>query len=159
MTRHKLLPTPRPDSTVYRGTRLTGPAGQVWGVVVTVDGADLDIAPSLALACKSPTGFEWGYGGSGPGQLSLAILLDVTGDADTAFDSFQWWKWCRVVNWGDWWEITAGEIRADLEQLRRERDAMNAFDAAASEVIDMNAEVVPVDMPFVVPPDAEGGGI
>lgn len=26
----------------------------------------------------SPTGFAWGYGGSGPHQLALALLLDVT---------------------------------------------------------------------------------
>lgn len=29
--------------------------------------------PSLLLANHSPTGFEWGYLGSGPSQLSLAI--------------------------------------------------------------------------------------
>lgn len=35
---------------------------------------------SLALARHSPDGFEYGYAGSGPAQLALAILLD-------AFDS------------------------------------------------------------------------
>lgn len=28
----------------------------------------------------SPEGFSWGYGGSGPAQLALALLLDVTDD-------------------------------------------------------------------------------
>ena len=28
----------------------------------------------------SPTGFEWGYNGSGPAQLALALLADATGD-------------------------------------------------------------------------------
>ena len=28
----------------------------------------------------SPDGFNWGYAGSGPAQLALAILLEVTGD-------------------------------------------------------------------------------
>lgn len=32
----------------------------------------------------SPTGFEWGYGGSGPAQLALAILCDATGDVVVA---------------------------------------------------------------------------
>lgn len=30
----------------------------------------------LHVANHSPSGFEWGYGGSGPAQLALAILLD-----------------------------------------------------------------------------------
>jgi len=31
----------------------------------------------LDLENHSPTGLEWGYGGSGPAQLALAILADV----------------------------------------------------------------------------------
>lgn len=34
----------------------------------------------LDLYNHSPTGFEWGYGGSGPSQLALAILADVVND-------------------------------------------------------------------------------
>jgi hypothetical protein len=33
---------------------------------------------SLELVNHSPTGFNWGYCGSGPAQLSLAILLKYT---------------------------------------------------------------------------------
>jgi hypothetical protein len=29
--------------------------------------------------CHSPTGFNWGYGGSGPADLALAILCDALG--------------------------------------------------------------------------------
>lgn len=50
---------------------------------VTIDGTALDPARSLKLRNHSPTGFEWGYFGSGPGQLALAILLEVT-DQPTA---------------------------------------------------------------------------
>ena len=32
----------------------------------------------------SPDGFNWGYGGSGPAQLALAILLEVTSDPEIA---------------------------------------------------------------------------
>lgn len=32
------------------------------------------------LRNHSPTGAEWGYGGSGPAQLALAILSDALGD-------------------------------------------------------------------------------
>ncbi len=31
----------------------------------------------LDLVPHSPTGFEWGYGGSGPAQLAIAILADA----------------------------------------------------------------------------------
>jgi hypothetical protein len=47
------------------------------GCVVLVDGHPLD--PRLDVMSHSPTGFEWGYLGSGPSQLALAILLDHFG--------------------------------------------------------------------------------
>lgn len=46
-----------------------------WFDEVLVDGHPLPLAPSLAVANHSPDGFAWGYGGSGPAQLALAILL------------------------------------------------------------------------------------
>jgi hypothetical protein len=45
------------------------------GGVVYVDGRRLDPRPSQAVWNHSPTGFCWGYAGSGPAQLALAILL------------------------------------------------------------------------------------
>jgi len=42
--------------------------------VVLVDGKPL--APRNDLFDHSPSGFEWGYGGSGPAQLALALLAD-----------------------------------------------------------------------------------
>ena len=36
---------------------------------------ELPLEPSLKLVNHSPDGFEWGYPGSGPAQLALAILL------------------------------------------------------------------------------------
>jgi hypothetical protein len=44
---------------------------------VMVNGQPLEPELSLKLRNHSPTGFEWGYGGSGPAQLALAILLWV----------------------------------------------------------------------------------
>jgi len=41
---------------------------------------------------KSPTGFAWGYGGSGPAQLAYAILRDFTGDPSTACRFYQEFK-------------------------------------------------------------------
>jgi hypothetical protein len=48
------------------------------GVVVTVDGQPLK--SPLDLWNHSPTGFEWGYAGSGPAQLALALLADCLDD-------------------------------------------------------------------------------
>ena len=38
----------------------------------------------LELRNHSPAGFAWGYAGSGPAQLALAILLDATGSPTLA---------------------------------------------------------------------------
>lgn len=40
----------------------------------------------------SPTGFEWGYEGSGPADLALAILLAVTGNEKLADRLYQQFK-------------------------------------------------------------------
>ena len=56
---------------VYAGNRDSGmPVGEACSV--TVDDEPLDCRYDLFSA--SPSGFEWGYGGSGPAQLAIAIL-------------------------------------------------------------------------------------
>jgi hypothetical protein len=45
---------------------------------VTIDGHRLDPRPSQKVWNHSPDGFNWGYHGSGPAQLALAILLRST---------------------------------------------------------------------------------
>jgi uncharacterized protein (DUF2249 family) len=63
--------------TIYQGQRdKTTPVGNE--VQVTVDGEPLDKRTDLLSA--SPSEFEWGYGGSGPAQLAIAILAHVYGD-------------------------------------------------------------------------------
>lgn len=70
----------------------------------------LDPAPSQSIRNHSPDGFNWGYGGSGPAQLALAILLDVLGDTDAAGSVYQVFKWMHVGHWGDTWSITDREV-------------------------------------------------
>nr|WP_049981021.1 DUF6166 domain-containing protein [Halolamina rubra] len=53
---------------------------------VTVDGDSLDCRYDLLSA--SPSGFEWGYGGSGPAQLAIAILAH-------AYDDEFAREWCQ----------------------------------------------------------------
>src|SRR5205823_6333568 len=40
-----------------------------------VPGGGYPLLPRFDLRNHSPTGFEWGYAGSGPAQLSLALLI------------------------------------------------------------------------------------
>lgn len=51
--------------------------GFVVGGRVEVDGRPLSPSQSLKVRNHSPTGFAWGYHGSGPAQLALAILLEA----------------------------------------------------------------------------------
>jgi hypothetical protein len=62
-------------------------------VVNTVTGKKLDLNASLKIVNHSPTGFCWGYAGSGPAQLALAIMLDYfKGDRERALSLYQDFK-------------------------------------------------------------------
>jgi hypothetical protein len=71
----------------------------------------LEPAPSQALYSHSPDGFEWGYSGSGPAQLGLAVLLDATGDEVLALKYHQEFKEKFVAGWGLNWYIYASQIK------------------------------------------------
>jgi len=51
----------------------------------------------LDLRNHSPTGFAWGYGGSGPAQLALAILCHATRNPEIALELYQPFKWAIVA--------------------------------------------------------------
>lgn len=54
-------------------------------VITNGKGKTLSLEASLRIVNHSPTGFCWGYNGSGPAQLALAILLDhFNGDRERA---------------------------------------------------------------------------
>ena len=92
----------------YCGTR--HPGGTT--LVTTPDGLMLHPARSLELRNHSPTGFEWGYHGSGPAQLALALLLDATGSEQLSLRLYQHFKAEHVARWGDEWSLEVGEIGA-----------------------------------------------
>ncbi|VVB51639.1 Uncharacterised protein [uncultured archaeon] len=46
----------------------------------------------LQIVNHSPTGFCWGYGGSGPAQLAFAILYDYLRDKERALSLYQDFK-------------------------------------------------------------------
>ena len=50
----------------------------VWASkAITINGESLGPSKSQAIRNHSPNGFNWGYSGSGPSQLSLAICLEA----------------------------------------------------------------------------------
>jgi hypothetical protein len=59
---------------------------------VTIDGTPLSPARSQSIVNHSPDGFSWGYGGSGPAQLALALLLEFADDqfARRYYQDFKW---------------------------------------------------------------------
>ncbi|HEY9164063.1 MAG TPA: DUF6166 domain-containing protein [Magnetovibrio sp.] len=79
--------------TTYMGTR----QGEV--ITVTVDGVPL--APRLDIRALSHDGFEWGYVGSGPYQLALAILAHELGEKRA------------LGNYRSFCEVTIARLRQD----------------------------------------------
>ncbi len=73
----------------------------------------------------SPDGFEWGYGGSGPSDLALSILIDyfnrqgsetVITDANFHYQAFKWAFISGIKE--DGWSITEDQIKEWLEGVR-----------------------------------------
>lgn len=92
---------------------------------VFVDGHVLD--PRLDLRNHSPTGFKWGYGGSGPAQLALAILADCFGDevAEKEYQRFKSQVVGRLPESG--WILTEAEVRAAVTpELNHEKQEAKA---------------------------------
>ena len=115
---------PSDRDVVYVGCRRRGDA-----IVEKRPGQErLTPERSLALVNHSPSGFEWGYGGSGPAQLALALLLDYTSDEAFALDHYQELK-TEVVSQLDCaksegrWRLTASEIDAALRETSDDRVA------------------------------------
>lgn len=100
-----------PRDRTYIGIRDDGPGS---GRVFIEHGHALN--PRFDLRNHSPDGFEWGYYGSGPAQLALALLCDVLGGdegaAHLAQRLYQEFKAEKIAALqGNRWTMTAGEIR------------------------------------------------
>jgi Family of unknown function (DUF6166) len=92
-------------------------------VVTVCDGQKCQALPlRLDLFNHSPRGFSWGYGGSGPAQLALALLADALGNDDRAIRLHHAFKFKVVAGWSEderWW-ITADEIAAVVKVIDQE---------------------------------------
>ncbi len=95
----------------YRGRR------EGYAALVTVN--DRPLNPRLDLWNHSPTGFEWGYGGSGPAQLALALLADHIGDDREAVRLHQDFKQVVVTRLSyRLWELTGSQMDSWLEIIK-----------------------------------------
>ncbi len=82
--------------------------------VVEKDGVALPLFPSLQVQNHSPTGFSWGYGGSGPAQLALALLLEET-DEETAVARYQQFKWDVIARLPARWRLSSDHVQGWLK--------------------------------------------
>jgi hypothetical protein len=77
----------------------------------------------LDLRNHSPDGAEWGYGGSGPAQLALALAADVLGDDEKALDVYQHLKFKLVGRLPhEGWVLTEREIRTAINAIEQGQD-------------------------------------
>ena len=91
--------------------------------------------PRYDLMNHSPTGFECGYGGSGPAQLALAIVADhlgaepgpvPLGEEDTArartVRRYQTFKWHVIANLprDENWELSSEDVESALAAYEEE---------------------------------------
>ena len=91
--------------------------------VIAGNGERKPLNPRQELRNHSPTGFEWGYGGSGPAQLALAILAEHLGNDDAALNLYQDFKWaCIAQICGANWSLSSEEIDNCLARLSEQQE-------------------------------------
>lgn len=112
------------DPAVMRteGKRYAGARSAGIGVVVIEPGA-LILPARLDLANHSPTGFEWGFAGSGPAQLALALCADALGDDQRALRIYQTFKFRIVARLPERWVLAADDVRATVAELEARHHA------------------------------------
>lgn len=101
---------------LYQGIPIRTETG---GFLVLIDGEALDPVYSQGVRNHSPDGFNWGYGGSGPAQCALALLLEETNRQEaTAY--YQHFKWEVVAHLpqGQSWTLTSEQIQTWLTTRR-----------------------------------------
>ncbi len=99
----------------YRGVRTERGAR----VVALTSTSTRPLDPRLDVRNHSPSGFEWGYGGSGPAQLALALCIDVLGgDVERARRVYQDVKVRLIAGWQeDEWELWREQLLLVIEAI------------------------------------------
>lgn len=100
-------------STEYHGRRIAGGQAQV----TLPDGQELP--PRNDLRDHSPSGFEWGYAGSGPLQLGLALLAHSQANDELALEHYRDFTRMIVATLPEGeWRLTSAEIQAALASIQ-----------------------------------------
>jgi hypothetical protein len=113
-----------PPLKTYTGYRLPGEHGTAAPGLVTVHQEwqpPRPLDPRFDLR-RAADGLNWGYGGSGPAQLALALAADVLGDDEAARDVHQRLKARLVAGLPqDGWTLSEEQVRQAIHDTRRER--------------------------------------
>jgi hypothetical protein len=114
--------------TTYTGERVGS------RVFVRVD--DEPLCPRLDLHPLSPSGFDWGYPGTGPSQLALGILADHwPSDENRALRHYR--PFMRHVVAGiraDRWELSGDDVDRLLANIGRPRRVVLGLPATTWEM-------------------------
>lgn len=86
---------------------------------VLVDGEPFNLEKSLKVVNHSPTGFAWGYLGSGPNQTALAIMLRFL-PVDKAQLVYEKFKFDHVAAWPESDFVVDVELRQWIEKALHE---------------------------------------
>lgn len=94
-----------------------------------------ELNPRLDLHNHSPDGFNWGYCGSGPAQLALALLADALRDDEQAWLCHQAFKvavlsgeerdnWTLTDEWIRGWHRCYVRLSEELRERLRKGDSL-----------------------------------
>ena len=126
-----------PDSEIkiYRGKPLVACETYVY-VTHSKSSFCNDLDPRLDLANHSPTGLSWGYQGSGPAQLSLALLADALEDDARALKIYQPFKFAYIARMPatQEWVLSSNMIRLLACITERQMASFKAQPAAGLPV-------------------------
>jgi len=138
----------------YRGKRIPGKC-----FVFKDDGQMLKLR--LDVANHSPSGPEWGFEGSGPAQLALAILMDYFGEEKRRFvvEVYQEFKRDIVANFPkDQWELTAHDIEAWHDKFRGQNTATRCPKCGARDTLSVTSyQVGNANTPLTLVFNADNG--
>lgn len=102
---------------IYRGIRVDD--GATVHVEDTENQTYVVLDWRLDLANHSPTGLEWGYGGSGPAQCALAILADALNDDAWAKRLYMEFKSVIATLPKGGWTMSLETVFGHIEKLDR----------------------------------------
>lgn len=96
--------------------------GRVEGFFRIDEGPWMPLPPRQDLWNHSPTGFEMGYGGSGPAQAALAILAHCLEDDDRAVAFHQAFKWQTVARHHHSFKIDKSTVLKIIDEIERKEN-------------------------------------